>query len=110
MNEEKKKQKELDRKIKKINRSLTYLPKSYQNIIDVLAIQKEEHVYFAGNNLYKKIYMFKPASLGNMRAAFIKTLTDKFDNRIRFTMCTRNKDGKLSTYMFMTVNFYEDSY
>lgn len=110
MNEEKRKQKALAKQIKKINNSLTYLPKSYQANLDVLAIQKEEHVYFAGNGLYKKIYMFKPATLGNKRVAFIKALTDRFNNRIRFTMCANNKNEKVSAYMFMTVDFKADSY
>jgi len=108
--EERKKQKEITKKIKGINNSLTYVTKEMQKELDVLAVQKDEHVYFCGNNIYKKIYMFHPASLGNKRVAFIKALTDRYNNRIRFSICTKNKNGKVSAYMFMTVSFEGENY
>lgn len=114
MNEEKlmdkRQKKKLEKTIKKINGSLSFLPSSYKKKIDVCAYQKEDSVFFCGNGNYKKIYIFRPASLGNKRSAFIKAITDHFDNRIRFTICLKNKDKKLSAYMFMTVNFTAASY
>lgn len=108
--EERKKQKEIAKKIKAINNSLTYLTKDMQSELDVLAVQKDEYVYFCGNNLYKKIYMFHPASLGNKRVAFIKALTDRYNNRIRFSICSKNINEKISAYMFMTVSFEGENY
>lgn len=108
--EERKRQKELAKKIKAINNSLDYLSKEMQSEIGVLAVQKNDNVYFCGENLYKKIYMFRPATLGNKRVAFIKALTDRYDNRIRFTICTKNRNGKVSAYMFMTVSFESENY
>lgn len=108
--QEKKEQKARRKEIQKINNSLTYLSKEKQEELNILAIQCDDAVYFRGNDLYKKIYMFHPASLGNKRRAFIKAITDRYDNRIRFTICTKNKSGKISAYMFMTVTFSAPSY
>ena len=108
--EEKRKQKEYEKKVKAINKSLSYLSKEKQSELGVVSVQQEENVFFCGDGCYKKVYMFHPASLGNKRTAFIKALTDRYDNRIRFSICTRNYKDKLSAYMFMTVTFQSETY
>ena len=108
--EEKKKLKEEEKRIKAINNSLSYLSKEMQEELGVVSIQKDEGAYYCGNGVCKRIYMFQPYSLGNKRIAFIKAITDRFNNRIRFTMCTKNREGSFTAYMFMTVFFEADSY
>lgn len=110
MNEEKNTRKLEARRIKGINNSLTYLSKSSQKELGVMAIQKEENVFFCGNNTYKKIYTFKPALLNNKRLELLKALCVMFHNRIRLSLCLKNKDEKLNAYMFMTVTFIASSY
>ncbi|MDD3416009.1 MAG: hypothetical protein PHY47_18725 [Lachnospiraceae bacterium] len=110
MNEEKNARKLEARRIKGINNSLSYLSNSSQKELGVMAIQKEENVFFCGNNTYKKIYTFKPALLNNKRLELLKALCRMFHNRIRLSLCLKNKDEKLNAYMFMTVTFIAASY
>ena len=108
--EKRSKDKSLAKQIKEINRSLTPLSSVLKDELGVVSVQVNDGVFYCGKGIYKKIYMFKPSSLGNKRAAFIKSLTDRFDNRIRFTICFKNYGENTSSYMFMTVYFDADSY
>lgn len=110
MNEEKNVRKLEAKRIKTINNSLSYLSNSSQKELGVLAIQKEENVFFCGNNTYKKVYTFKPVFLNNKRQELLKTLCKMFHNRIRLSLYLKNKDEKLNAYMFMTVTFTATSY
>ena len=110
MNEEKKRRKLEEKRIKAINNSLKYLSKSAQDELGVLSVQEQEHVFYCGGRVYKKIYTFKPAILKNKKNELIKALCELFDNRMRLTMCVKNKNKKLSAYMFLTVTFEADSY
>ena len=110
MNEEKKARKLEAKRIKDINNSLSYLSNSSRKELGILAIQKEENVFFCGNNIYKKVYTFKPALLNNKKLELLKALCGMFQNRIRLSLCLKNKDGKLNAYMFMTVTFIATSF
>lgn len=110
MTEEKKARKAEAKRIKTINNSLSYLSNSAQKELGVLAVQKEENVFFCGNNMYKKIYTFKPALLKNKRLELLKALCRMFQNRIRLSLCLKNKEDKINAYMFMTVSFAANSY
>lgn len=110
MTEEKKAKKIEAKRIKTINNSLSYLSNSAQKELGLLAVQKEENVFFCGNNIYKKIYTFKPALLNNKRLEVLKALCRMFRNRIRLSFCLKNKAGKMNAYMFMTVSFCANSY
>ncbi len=81
-----------------------------QKDLGILSVQNDDGVFLCNDGTYKKIYMFRPASLGNKRVAFIKSLTDRFKNRIRFTSCVRNLGSSVSSHMFMTVSFSAASY
>lgn len=110
MNSEKQLKKQEAKRIREINSSLTYLSEKVQREIGVLAIHKEDNVYYCGNNTYKKAYVFKPSVLGNKKKELIKALCRSFHNRIRMSLCIKNKDGKLNTFMFMTVSYEAASY
>ena len=110
MNVEKKKQKELAKMIKAAERSLSYLSDSAKKDFDVQAVQLKDHVFYCGNQQYRKIYMLHPASLGNKSVAFIRTLTDRFEMRFRFTSCAKNNGEKLNAVVFLTVTFGAENY
>lgn len=110
MNEEKKQRKLEEKRIRDINNSLRQLSRSAQEELGVMAIQEQEHVFFCGNGIYKKIYTFRPAILRNKKNELIKALCRLFDNRMRLTMCVKNKNERLSAYMFLTVSYRAESY
>lgn len=110
MNEEKRKKKLEEKRIKEINNSLRFFSGTAQKDFGVLAIQEEDNVFFCGESLYKKIYMVKPGILGNKRKAFMSALLSSFDNQMRLTMCLKNREHKLSSYMFLTVSYSADTY
>ena len=103
MNEEKRQRKLEEKRIRDINNSLRQLSRSAQEELGVMAIQEQEHVFFCGNGIYKKIYTFRPAILKNKKNELIRALCSLFDNRMRLTMCVKNKNERLSAYMFLTV-------
>jgi hypothetical protein len=98
------------KEIKNINSSLNQLPKKTERELGVQAVQYNDNVFYSGNNSYKKIYIFRPSILGNKRGELVKALCHTFNNRIRLTSYLKNKDGKLSSYMFLTVYFEYASY
>lgn len=96
--------------VKTINNSLNRLPSKTAMELGVQAVQYKDNVFFSGNNSYKKVYIFRPAILNNKKAELVNALCNNFTNRFRFTMCLKNKDGKLSAYMFLTVYFEYATY
>lgn len=110
MNQERIQQKQEAKRIKAINDSLISLSPSAQSEIGVVALQKDEKVFFCGEGIYKKIYTVKPTILDNKKLPFLKQLISVSKNRIRFSMNVKSKDGKLNAFMFMTVFFVADSY
>lgn len=98
----------MDKEIRIINKSLVHLPKRTQRELGIESIQHHDNVFYSGNNVYKKIYIFKPAILANKKFDFIKVLLDTFNNRFRFSSFISNKDEKMNIYVFLTV-FFEGS-
>lgn len=96
----------IDKKtIKKINKSLINLPRNTQKELGVQSVQHNDNVFYTGNNVYKKIYEFKPSFLGKMKYEFIKELINLYNNRFRFSFYIINKSGKINVYTFLTVYF-----
>lgn len=91
--------------IKKINKSLVCLPRHTQIELGVQSVQYDDNVFFSGNNIYKKIYVFKPSNLGEKKHEFIKALLSMYDNRFRLSSYIVNKEGKINIYVFFTVYF-----
>lgn len=110
MTEEKQARKLETKRIKAINNSLSYLSGSAQKELGVLAVQRNEDIFFCGSNMYKKIYTFKPSLLNNKKLELLKALCRMFQNRIRLTLCLKKKGGKMNAYMFMTVSFFANSF
>lgn len=110
MNEEKRKRKQEERKIREINNSLRYLSNSVQKEIGILAVQEQDNVFFCGNKIYKKVYTVRPAILQNKKYELIRALCNTFHYRIRLTQILKNNEEKLGCYMFMTVFFEAETY
>lgn len=106
----KKSKKSLRKQIKEINRSLVTLAPHMQNELSVSSVHFDDSVFLCKDGTFKKIYRFRPAALGDKRTAFIKSLTDRFKNRIRFTICFKNFGDSTSSHMFMTVSFNSKTY
>lgn len=95
---------------KLLNKSLTMLPKSAQNNLGVLAIQKEHGVFFQGENKYLKIYSVKKGVLGSQKQLFLDRLLDSTMCRIRVSSFCKIKNEKLAAYTFLSVYFTANSY
>jgi len=108
--EEKIAMKEEKKKIAQINSSLTYFSASIQNELGAIAIQKDDNVFYCGNNIYKKIYVIRPAVLTDKKLIFLKGLVQLFSNRIRLSLSIKNQNGNVNGSMFMTVFFEHDTY
>lgn len=110
MNEEKKALKAEKKRIESINNSLKYFSAPIQNELGALAIQQEDNIFFCGNNIYKKIYIVRPAFIKEKKNMFLRTISQLFTNRIRLSLCVNNKSNSLNGSMFMTVFFDCDTY
>ena len=110
MNEEKKKRKLEERRIKEVNASSKYLSSLAQEKLGILAVQEQDNVFFCEDKRYKKVYTVRPAVLQNKKYELIKALCDTFHNRIRFTQVLKNSGDKIGSYMFLTVNFEAGTY
>ena len=67
MNEEKKKRKLEERRIKEVNASLKYLSSLAQKQLGILAVQEQDNVFFCEDKRYKKVYTVRPAVLQNKK-------------------------------------------
>lgn len=102
--------KEEIKRIKQLNRSLVALPKSTQQSLGVLAVQREDGVFFLGNNLYIKIYLIKPPILEERKHHFLSGLIEVTGNRVRITSVCKSNGRRLAAYSFMTVYYNAFSY
>ena len=93
------------KRIKELNKSIVTLPKTVQQSMGIMAVQKEHGVYFLGNYRYMKMYLLKNPELKE-KDMFIEKLCDITKNRIRISyFCQDN-----IKYAFISVYFYGESY
>ena len=102
--------KEEIRRIKQLNRSLVSLPKPTQQSLGILAVQREDGVFFLGNNQYVKIYLVKPAVLNEKRKQLVTKLCEITGNRIRITSFCKTYNQRLIAYTFMAVYYKAYNY
>lgn len=95
---------------KALNKSLTMMPKSTQNSLGVIAIQKEDGVFFLGGNIYLKIFSIKNSVLGPKKEIFVNSILELTMNRVRVSSFCKVKNQKLAAYTFLSVYFDCNNY
>ena len=104
------KSKEEQLREKAINRSLTTLSKSTQEI-GVISIQKNDNVFFLGEKKYIKIYSMKSVlNSRDMKQSFLNVIENTTSNRMRISVFCKNTELKSNIYMFITVYFEAEDY